>query len=320
MGYISAMKVYYYDHWTFPLPPHHRFPTDKYRLLRERLLEHDPAGVELIPAPAAAAGQLLLAHSETYVTQIETGTLPPALERELGLPLSPELARRVRHTVGATIAAGRAARTEGIAATTGGGTHHAQWDRPQGYCIFNDAVVAVRVLQREKAIRRALIIDCDVHQGNGTAALTADDPTIFTFSIHCRQNFPARKIPGDLDIDLNAGVGDAIYLEALRSGLAVAFERAHADFVVYLAGADPFEGDRLGRLNLSKKGLADRDRLVLEGCARRGLPVVVTMAGGYGRDIHDTVDFYHQTIRLAAGTAPAYSNYLPADRPAAGAA
>ena len=301
------MKAYYYDHWTFPLPTSHRFPDEKYALLRRRIEQTGSLDTaDLKPAPPAADADLLTAHAPTYIKQIRAGRLSRQHERELGLPMSPELGRRVRRTVGATIAAGRVALVEGVAASTGGGTHHAQYDRPQGFCIFNDAV-----LQKEGRIKRGLVIDCDVHQGNGTALMTAGDPTIFTFSIHCQQNFPARKAESDLDIPLSAGVSDKIYLEALKAGLDVAFERAEADLVIYLAGADPFEGDRLGKLKLSKQGLAERDDAVLSTCLKQDVPVVITMAGGYGKNITDTVDIYHETIRLGADFARRWGRSSP---------
>lgn len=294
-----TMRTYYYDHFDFPLPDHHRFPKEKYALLRERLERENviPAG-ELQPGPAAPVDDLLLAHAAGYIRQIENGTLPRQLEREMGLPWSAGLAQRVRHTVGATVAAGRTALRYGSGATTGGGTHHAQFDRPQGYCIYNDAVVAARVLQRDRLIQRALVVDCDVHQGNGTALLTADDPSIYTFSIHCQQNFPARKAPSDLDIGLPAGTGDDAYLTALAGGLDHALKHARADWVVYLAGADPFEGDRLGKLKLTKRGLARRDELVLRRLKEAGLPVTITMAGGYAADIRDTAEIYLNTLKI----------------------
>ncbi|MDJ0754029.1 MAG: histone deacetylase [Ardenticatenaceae bacterium] len=289
------MHTYYYDHLEFELPPHHRFPLEKYRLLRERLEQEQI--VTLRPAPRATTEDLLLAHSAAYIQQIQQGTLPRQYERELGLPWSPELAVRVFHTVGATIAAARRSIQDGLAATTGGGTHHAQYDRPQGFCIFNDAVIAARTLQRERLIQRALVVDCDVHQGNGTALITADDPTIYTFSIHCQDNFPARKARSDLDIGLPVACGDDAYLAALEEGLERALNEAKPDWVIYLAGADPHKGDRLGKLSLTKTGLRRRDELVFRRLKKAKRPIAVTMAGGYGKNIDDTVDIYLQTLK-----------------------
>jgi acetoin utilization deacetylase AcuC-like enzyme len=217
----------------------------------------------------------------------------------MGLPWSAELAKRVRHTVGATILAGRIALEEGIACTGGGGTHHAQWSQPQGYCLFNDIITCSRVLQQERLTSDILVIDCDVHQGNGTALIAADDPSIFTFSIHCEKNFPARKAKSDLDIALPINTSDQIYLQALKSALEKVTETFRPDLVIYLAGADPFLGDRLGKLALSKAGLKQRDEYVLNLCRQNNWPTIVTLAGGYGRNINDTVDIYYQTVQCA---------------------
>jgi acetoin utilization deacetylase AcuC-like enzyme len=217
----------------------------------------------------------------------------------MGFPWSPQLVERSRHSVGSTIAAGRAALQEGVAVNLAGGTHHAGPDWGQGYCVFNDAAVAARTLQREGLARRVVVLDCDVHQGNGTAAIAAGDATIFTFSIHGANNFPFHKETSDLDIGLEDGTGDKEYLLALAQGAQLALERAQADVAIYLAGADPFVGDRLGRLALSKAGLARRDRLIFDLCREAGLPVVVVMAGGYGRVVADTVDIHFQTVCAA---------------------
>jgi len=233
--------------------------------------------------------------------------------RRIGLPWSPELVVRARHSVGGTIAACRAALRDGLAVNLAGGTHHASYDRGQGYCLLNDVVVAARVMQDEGRSRGALVVDCDVHQGNGTAALVRDDPTIFAFSIHSESNFPLHKEDGDLDVALPDGTGDLAYLEALEEGLLrslawarPAGTRPGADLVFYLAGADPHEDDTLGHLALTRAGLAARDRLVLEFCRRERLPVAVLMAGGYGRRVEDTVGIHLQTVRIAAEMAPTW--------------
>ncbi len=294
------MKIFTYDHVTFPLPEGHRFPVEKYSLLRQRVTaDNGLTGVELcepIPAPVA---HLRKAHTADYVDRVLNGRLSPAEIRRIGLPWSPQLVERVRFSVGATTAVCRIALQEGIALSLGGGTHHACRGEGQGFCVFNDVMVALRVMQDEGCIRRALVVDCDVHQGNGTAEIASGDDSIFTFSIHAEKNFPYRKIPGDLDIGLPDNTGDAAYLAALRAGLEKALVWARADLVVYLAGADVYERDRLGRLALTKAGIGARDRLALTMCRQADLPVAVTMAGGYGIDIQETVDIQFQTVQIA---------------------
>lgn len=313
------MKVYYSDTFAFPLPGKHRFPLGKYGQLRRAV---EAAGVVppqdlLIPEPATDE-QLSLAHDADYVQRVSAGQLTLQEIRRIGLPWSPELVVRARHSTGGTIAACRAALEEGLAVNLAGGTHHASRDRGQGYCLFNDLVVALRVMQAEGRSRGGLVIDCDVHQGNGTAALARDDPSIVTFSIHSESNFPLHKEASDLDVALPDGTGDAAYLEALEDGLRRALEMAHwpghdpgTDLALYLAGADPYEDDSLGLLALTKAGLAARDRLVLEHCRRRGLPVAVLMAGGYGRRVEDTVEIHLQTVCITAEMASAWPAPLP---------
>jgi acetoin utilization deacetylase AcuC-like enzyme len=298
----AAMRLFYTDHFQLPLPANHRFPIAKYRLLRERIATSDLARrCDLLVPAAATDEQLCLAHTPDYVRRVATGALTDEQIRRIGFPWSPELVERSRRSVGATLAAARAALHETVSASLAGGTHHASAECGEGFCVFNDVAVAARTVQREGLVRRAVVIDCDVHQGNGTAAIFADDPSVFTFSIHCGNNFPARKYPGDLDISLVRGAGDDQYLDALREGVELALRDADAEIAFYLAGADPFHGDRLGRLKLSKPGLARRDELVLEACRRRRLPVAITMAGGYAEDVTDVVDIHAATIRLAAG-------------------
>ena len=294
------MKFYHYAHHAFPLPQHHRFPLEKYTLLQSMVAESEIfPNEDVIPAPEATEAQLRLAHSAEYIAQIRDGTLPRNREREMGLPWSPELAKRVRHTVGATIMAGRSALEDGIACTGGGGTHHAQWGQPQGYCVFNDIIICSRVLQQDRLVSDILVIDCDVHQGNGTALIAAKDPSIFTFSIHCEKNFPARKAQSNLDIGLPINTEDHTYLQALKAGLEKALDSFTPELVIYLAGADPFVGDRLGKLSLTKAGLKQRDEYVLNLCNQNRWPTVITLAGGYGRNIQDTVDLYFQTVKIA---------------------
>ncbi len=308
------MKVFYCDTFSFPMPGKHRFPQGKYSQLRQAVEAAGlvPPEALLIPGPASDE-QLLRAHDGDYVRRVSAGELTAQEVRRIGLPWSPELVVRARHSTGGTIDACRAALEEGIAVNLAGGTHHASRDRGQGYCLFNDLIVAARAMQAEGLSRGAVIIDCDVHQGNGTAALAHDDPSIFTFSIHSESNFPLHKEKSDLDVALPDGTGDLPYLKALEDGLRRALEMGRspgrtpgADLVLYLAGADPYQGDTLGHLALTKAGLAARDRLVLEHCRQLGLPVAVLMAGGYGQRVEDTVEIHLQTVRIAAEMAPVW--------------
>ncbi len=295
------MKVYYSDLFTLPLPEGHRFPIEKYTLLRKRVMADGVIsnGNALIPPPATLE-QLRLVHSPDYVRRVIQGELSEKEVRRIGFPWSLGLVERSRRSVGGTIAACRSALQEGVSANLAGGTHHAYPDHGEGYCVFNDCAIAARAMQAENRVRRVVILDCDVHQGNGTAAIFAQDPTVFTFSIHGAKNFPFRKEPSDLDVGLPDGCRDDQYLSLLQPAVEQSLARADAGLVIYLAGADPFEGDRLGRLALSKAGLAERDRLVLSLCAEAGLPVAVTMSGGYAQCVDDTVDIHYQTIKLAA--------------------
>ncbi len=295
------MKVFYSDHFTYPLPPGHRFPAGKYGLLRQRVASELVPPCELLPSEAATDAQLLHVHDAAYVAKVTAGTLSDREVRRIGLPWSPELVERSLHSVGATIAACRAALEEGVALSLTGGTHHAYPDYGAGYCVFNDIAVAIRAMQAENRARRVLVIDCDVHQGDGTAAIFAGDSSVFTFSIHGAKNFPLHKQRSDLDVDLPDGTGDADYLDALEVGLERSLALAVADLAIYVAGADPFAGDTLGRLALTQAGLAARDRLVFDACRRAGLPVAVVMGGGYARNIQDTVEIQLQTVKIAAG-------------------
>ena len=295
------MKVFYCDHFTYPLPAEHRFPALKYPLLRQQVSASLTPSHALSVPDAATDAQLLRAHDPGYLSRVVNGKLTSMEVRRIGLPWSRELVERSRRSVGGTISACRAALQEGIAVSLSGGTHHAFRDRGEGFCIFNDSAVAARTMQTEGHARRIAIVDCDVHQGNGTAAILADDPTVFTFSIHGAKNFPFHKERSNLDIELPDRTGDDAYLEALAAGLRDVLKSADADLIIYLAGADPFAGDTLGRLSLSKAGLAKRDRLVFRLCQQAGLPVAVVMAGGYARPIQDTVDIHFQTVRIAAG-------------------
>jgi acetoin utilization deacetylase AcuC-like enzyme len=268
-------------------------------LLRERVLASEYGTGCLVP-DAAGDAAITRAHCTGYLERVATGTLSAGEQRAIGFPWTPQMVERARRTSGATVAAARAALRDGTAANLAGGTHHAFRDRGEGFCVFNDSAIAARALQSEGLVERVVVIDCDVHQGNGTASIFRDDPSVFTFSIHGANNFPFAKEEGDLDLELPDGTGDREYLDALERGLAEALERSNADVALYLAGADPYFDDRLGRLALTKQGLLGRDRMVFEACERAGLPVAVTMAGGYARDIGDTVEIQFNTIETAA--------------------
>jgi acetoin utilization deacetylase AcuC-like enzyme len=317
------MRVFHSDGFPIPLPPGHVFPLDKYRRLRERLAA-DPrtaARARFEVAPRVRDDELLLVHDPAYVAAVKDGSLPAAEQRRIGFPWSPQMVERSLRSAGATVAAARAALLEGAAVHLGGGTHHAAAARGGGYCVFNDCAVAARVLLRERPAFRVLIVDLDVHQGDGSAEILGAEPAVFTFSVHGAKNYPRLKPPSDLDVALPDGTGDVAYLAALDEALERAFALARPDFVFYLAGADPFVGDRFGRLALSKAGLAARDRRVFASCAERRLPLVVTMAGGYGRNIDDTVDIQFETARQAldyplassAAAAPSGTRRLPRD-------
>ena len=297
------MKAFYSDQFVLPLPEGHRFPMQKYALLRERIME---AGLfqdgELCVPPAARDEDLLLVHTPDYVHRVQTGALTAQEIRRIGFPWSPQMVERSRRSVGATIEASRAALADGLAANLAGGTHHAYPDHGEGFCVFNDVAVAARVMQHEGLARRILIIDTDVHQGNGTAAIFAGDDSVFTFSIHGAKNYPFHKERSSLDIELPDGSGDEVFLEALRTGLNQALDAARADLAFYIAGGDPFCEDRLGRLSVSRDALAERDWMVFGRCRDARLPVVTVMGGGYARSVEDTVAIHLHTIRAAVHT------------------
>ncbi len=293
------MDIYYTDQFVLPLPPGHRFPMNKYWLLRERVAAA-ALGTMRQPDPASDA-QILRAHDADYLERMVGGRMTEKEMRRIGFPWSEQMVERSRRASGATIGACRSALAgAGVAVNLAGGTHHAYADHGEGYCVFNDSVIATRAMQDERLARRIVVIDLDVHQGNGTAAICASDETIFTFSMHGAKNFPFHKERSDLDIALPTDTGDEAYLAALDDGLAEAIERSRADLAIYLAGADAHENDRLGKLKLTKAGIGARDRMVFAACYAAGLPVAVTMAGGYGRDIAVTVDVQFQTVVLAA--------------------
>jgi acetoin utilization deacetylase AcuC-like enzyme len=301
------MRVFYSDTYSVRLPEGHRFPMAKYRLLREAV---QAAGLvldgDLRLAQPATDEEILRAHDRGYLERLVAGRLTVKEIRRIGLPWSPELVTRARHAVGGTIAACRAALEDGLAVNLAGGTHHAFRDHGQGYCLLNDVVIAARAMVAEGRARQVLIVDCDVHQGNGTAAIAQGDPSILTFSIHSESNFPLFKEQSDLDTALPDGTGDEEYLAALQAGLADILGRADGELAIYLAGADPFREDRLGHLALTKDGLARRDRLVLARCRDAGLAVAVVMAGGYSPRVEDIVDIHLQTVRVATEMAPSW--------------
>jgi acetoin utilization deacetylase AcuC-like enzyme len=292
------VKAYYTDHFVLPLPEGHRFPMAKYAMLRARVAAAQLATLEV---PAAAADRdLERVHTPDYIRRIAAGSLDPVDQRAIGFPWSPGMVERSRRSAGATLAACRAALADGVAVNLAGGTHHAFPDHGEGFCIFNDAAVAVRTLQAEQVVRRVLIVDCDVHQGNGTAAIFAGDDQVFTLDVFAEKNYPFRKQSPDLAVPLPDGTGDPPYLDLLAAALPRTIAASRPDLAVYVSGADPHAGDRLGRLALSKEGLERRDRLVLDALHQQGVPVAVTMAGGYGQDLTDTVDIHFATVQAAA--------------------
>jgi len=286
--------------YTIPLPDGHRFPIAKYAMLRDAVIEHGLVSSANLHEPErASVDALLLVHSERYVSALVAGELSEAEQRRIGLPWSPALVERSFRAVGGTCEAAAASLDCGVTMNLAGGTHHAFPDHGEGFCVFNDVAVAIRVLQRDGRIRRAAVIDLDVHQGNGTHAIFAGDDSAYTFSMHGGRNYPFHKIAGSLDIELMDGTGDDDYLAALSDALPHVLAAASPDLVLYLAGADTHEGDRLGRLRLTFDGLARRDALVLDACREVGIPVAITIAGGYGRDITATVKVHLTTVRIA---------------------
>jgi acetoin utilization deacetylase AcuC-like enzyme len=287
------MHIYFAATHIQTLPAGHRFPMGKYELLRQRLAAELPQ-LQLALAEPASDGELALVHTPGYIDAVVNGSLSPAAQREIGFPWSDGMVERARRSVGATISAARTAMKEGVAANLAGGTHHAYADKGSGFCVFNDVAVAARLLQAEVARekRNALqvaVIDLDVHQGNGTADIFRHDPSVFTLSMHGAKNFPFRKEASDIDIDLPDGCTDEVYLAQLQDALAQLEADCSPGLVFYLAGADPHEGDRLGRLKLSFEGLMARDRMVLDWAWQKRIPLAMAMAGGYGKDIADTV-------------------------------
>ncbi len=293
------MKIFYTDHFVLPTPPGHRFPMSKYALLRERVSTLVLTEMMAEP-PAATDDQLALAHDREYIHRVQAGALSEKEVRIIGFPWSLAMVERSRRSSGATIAAARHALTYctcGI--NLAGGTHHAFADHGEGFCVFNDSAIAARLMQAEFGLSKVLIVDLDVHQGNGTARILHGDDSIFTFSIHGEKNYPVRKEKSDLDIELPDGCTDETYLAVLAKHLPLLLHEVEPQLVIYLAGADPYEGDRLWRLALSKAGLAQRDQFVLGTLHAANIPVTVSMAGGYAENVADIVDIHFNTVRTA---------------------
>jgi acetoin utilization deacetylase AcuC-like enzyme len=310
------MLAFHADTVVPTLPPGHPFPMGKYSLLRASI-DANPGAIRVLEAPPASESELALAHEPAWIQDVLGGTTTTAQQREIGFPWSPRMVERARRSVGATISAARAALItgEGVAANLAGGTHHAYAHKGSGYCVFNDVAVAARLMQAEwqrgvpvgaeAASLRVLVIDLDVHQGNGTASIFSADSSVFTLSMHGARNFPFRKEASDLDVELPDGTADEAYLAALHQALAACANRMRSEpprLAFYLAGADPHENDRLGRLKLSSLGLARRDELVFTWLRERRIPVAVSMAGGYGRDINITADIHYRTLELACAS------------------
>ncbi|NBW25193.1 MAG: histone deacetylase [Betaproteobacteria bacterium] len=299
------MQAFYSDQFVLPLPQGHRFPMAKYAMLRDAVAHH-LSGVQLLQAPRASDAELMRVHTPTYVQAIADGTAADAVMREIGFPWSEAMAERARRSVGATVAAARSALRNGVGASLAGGTHHAYADKGGGFCVFNDVAVAARVLQahwaREGRSLQVAVVDLDVHQGNGTAHIFQRDSSVFTLSLHGEKNFPFRKEAGDMDVGLPDGCGDDDYLRALDGALLQLDGRCTPDLVFFLAGADPYEGDRLGRLKLTPSGMQMRDQRVFDWCLARNIPLVLLMAGGYGVRIEETVALQLTSFRLAYGS------------------
>jgi acetoin utilization deacetylase AcuC-like enzyme len=294
------MDALYSDHYVIELPAHHTFPIQKYRLIRERLLAERTLRTEDLLEPTLVdPSDARLVHTEEYWEGLTSGTLSASAIRRLGLPWSEALVRRSRASVQGTLTAARIAIRDRVAVNLAGGTHHAFPDRGEGYCVLNDIAIAVRCLQRDAWMQRMAILDCDVHQGNGTAAIFAGEPDVYTFSIHGANNYPLVKVPGSLDIGLSDGTADEEYLRLLEPAVPRILAEFRPGLVFYLAGVDPHERDRLGRLRLTHQGLRLRDELVLRACRDAGIPVAVTLGGGYGQEIQDTVEAHCNTVRAA---------------------
>jgi acetoin utilization deacetylase AcuC-like enzyme len=302
------MHVFYTPRYYADIGSGHIFPIRKFELVRDRLIaEGTLHPSELLEPAPATLDDVLLVHTNDYVSRLCSGELTPKELRRLGLPWSESLVRRSFYATGGTIAAARAALVEGYASNLAGGTHHSFADRGEGFCVLNDVAVAIRVLRKEGLIRRAAIVDCDVHQGNGTATIFAEDEDTFTFSIHGANNYPLFKARSSLDIELPDGTADDEYLNILNHHLPEVLDAADPDLVFYLAGADPYSNDKLGRLALTIDGLRQRDLCVLRECYERETPIVTVMSGGYGKDINDTIEIHCNTIRMVKEVFESYA-------------
>ncbi|MGD0457859.1 MAG: histone deacetylase [Terriglobia bacterium] len=293
------MKLVYSDRYDLNLGSH-VFPSIKYRLVKEKLLrEHIAEPGDFVEPPPASDDDIALVHHREYLRRLQAGKLSYLEVLRLEIPYSPELVQAVWLCTGGSILAGRLALEDGVGVNVGGGFHHAYPDHGEGFCVLNDFAVAIRRLQKDKTIEQAMTVDCDVHQGNGTAAIFGGDHTVFTLSIHQENNYPYPKPPSSLDINLRDGVGDEEYLRELTQGLDRALAEFRPDLIFYLAGADPYRDDQLGGLKLSLEGLEKRDRLVFEKARQKNIPVAVTLAGGYARQLEDTIQIHSNTIRVA---------------------
>ena len=293
------MKLVYSDRYDLNLGSH-VFPSTKYRLVKEKVLrEHIAEPGDFVEPPAASDDDIALVHHREYLRKLQAGKLSYVEILRLEIPYSPELVRAVWLCTGGSIMAGRLALEDGACVNVGGGFHHAYPDHGEGFCVLNDFAVAIRRLQKDRTIQQAMTVDCDVHQGNGTAAIFGGDHTVFTLSIHQVNNYPYPKPPSSLDINLCDGVGDEEYLRELTQGLDRALAEFKPDLIFYVAGADPYRDDQLGGLKLSLQGLEKRDRLVFEKASERNIPVAVTLAGGYARQLEDTIQIHSNTIRVA---------------------
>lgn len=297
---MTRLRAAYSPHYTFDLGPGHPFPMSKYRRVHDALLADGTLAADRVLAAAPATDEeLAAAHSRDYVDRFLQGELSAQEQRRLGFPWSVELCRRSLFATGGTLLATQVALEDGMAANLAGGSHHAFTGHGEGYCAFNDLAVAVRCLRRHSG-RRVAIIDCDVHQGNGTAGILAEEPGVFTFSIHCETNYPARKVPGSRDLGLAAGTGDEEYVARLAAELDDIWDRFRPELVFFQSGVDPLAGDRLGRLRLTREGLRQRDRMVLGRCLETQVPAVVVLGGGYAAETDETVSAHADTIRTAA--------------------
>ncbi|MEE2901202.1 MAG: histone deacetylase [Myxococcota bacterium] len=294
------MRVFHSDCYPLDLPPDHRFPISKYGMLRQELISRNIIHRDdFVETPLATKEQLLRVHTQTYVNAFMTGDLDPSAQRRIGLPWSEQLVNRCLASVGATVAAARTAMKMGVSGALSGGTHHSFEDRGEGFCVFNDIAVAIRELQYTGQVKRVLIVDLDVHQGNGNAKIFQNDPSVFTFSMHGAKNFPFRKEVSDLDVPLHDGIGDDEYLDALCSVWPDVLHNFDCDLVFYQAGVDVLNKDAFGRLKLSHEGIKERDRLVLEAVHKQRLPIVLTLGGGYAKPIQSSVTAYAGTYEVA---------------------